>query len=210
MNVEVNANLVPTFTQLGPYCQGAVPVALPTVSTNGITGTWNAAISTLNAGTTTYTFTPATKQCAVGTTMVVQINARPTATISGGATVCQNAPAPEVRILGANGSPAYSFVYTLNAGSEQTLISNGNAGVLAPSTAVAGSFVYTLVSVTDANGCGQNQSGSVMVNVQGKPTINLNVNGSTVKEGQKQELCDIDANPVNSLQFTVSGLCVCV
>jgi hypothetical protein len=39
--------------------------ALPAVSNNNITGTWNpATINTAAAGTTTYTFTPDAGQCA--------------------------------------------------------------------------------------------------------------------------------------------------
>jgi hypothetical protein len=68
--------ITPTFTALGPYCQCATPDVLPTISTNAITGTWSpATISTATAGTTTYTFTPDTDQCAITTTMDVLVNA---------------------------------------------------------------------------------------------------------------------------------------
>jgi gliding motility-associated-like protein len=66
---------VPTFTALGPYCQCAIPGILPTISTNGITGTWSpAVISTASAGTTTYTFTPNAGQCALPKTMNITVN----------------------------------------------------------------------------------------------------------------------------------------
>jgi len=75
MMVTVNASLVPTFTQLGAYCQNDTPGTLPTTSNNGITGTWSpATISTATPGTTTYTFTPAVGQCAVSATMMVTVN----------------------------------------------------------------------------------------------------------------------------------------
>jgi gliding motility-associated-like protein len=75
MQVVVNdPTLVPTFTQLGPYCQNSTPGVLPTTSNNGITGTWNAAISTATANTTTYTFTPSAGQCASQATMDVTIS----------------------------------------------------------------------------------------------------------------------------------------
>ena len=73
MDVTVTANVTPTFTQLGPYCVGATPDVLPTTSNNGITGTWNAAISTAAAGVTTYTFTPNGGQCATSATMDVSV-----------------------------------------------------------------------------------------------------------------------------------------
>jgi hypothetical protein len=55
----------PEFGSFGPYCLATKPSSLPTVSRNGITGTWNPAIiSTSFAGTTIYTFTPDNGQCA--------------------------------------------------------------------------------------------------------------------------------------------------
>ena len=73
MTVQVNENVAPTFTQLGPYCVGATPGLLPT--TNGITGTWSpTTVTTGAAGSTVYTFTPTPGVCASTTTMTVQVN----------------------------------------------------------------------------------------------------------------------------------------
>jgi hypothetical protein len=75
MDVEVlNETIVPLFTQLGPYCVASSPDPLPTVSTNGITGSWNASISTAAPGVTTYTFTPDPGQCALTATMDVEVD----------------------------------------------------------------------------------------------------------------------------------------
>ena len=74
MVVAVNANVTPTFTQLGPYCVGDTPDALPTSSTNGVTGTWNAPISTASNGSTTYTFTPNGSNCETSETMNIMVN----------------------------------------------------------------------------------------------------------------------------------------
>ena len=90
MSVVVNSNVTPAFTQLGPYLVGTTPGALPTTSTNSITGTWNAAISTASAGTTVYTFTPAAGQCATTATMSVFVFANVT-------------PSPQPPFLWANG-----------------------------------------------------------------------------------------------------------
>ncbi|MEJ7672496.1 MAG: hypothetical protein WKF59_07255 [Chitinophagaceae bacterium] len=58
MNVVISNSITPTFTQIGPLCQGSTAPALPTTSNNNITGTWSpATISTTANGT--YTFTPA-------------------------------------------------------------------------------------------------------------------------------------------------------
>ncbi len=75
VTMVINAQVTPTFAQLGPYCQGATPDALPAMSIEGITGTWDpAAISTTGFGTFTYTFTPTPGLCASEATMVVLVN----------------------------------------------------------------------------------------------------------------------------------------
>jgi uncharacterized protein (TIGR02145 family) len=70
--ITVTAPITPTFTQVGPYLSGASIPALPTTSTNGISGTWSPAIS--NTTTSTYTFTPSAGQCGTTTTMTITIN----------------------------------------------------------------------------------------------------------------------------------------
>ena len=59
--ITVSANIIPTFTQVGPYCNGASIPALPTTSNNSIVGSWAPAINntaSTAAVTTNYTFTP--------------------------------------------------------------------------------------------------------------------------------------------------------
>jgi hypothetical protein len=82
MTITVNTPTIPTFTQVGPYCVGDTPAVLPTTSTNGVSGTWNAAISTASAGTVTYTFTPTGGGCTAIATMDVVVNANTTPTFS--------------------------------------------------------------------------------------------------------------------------------
>uniref|UniRef100_UPI00404AEC57 T9SS type B sorting domain-containing protein n=1 Tax=Flavobacterium sp. TaxID=239 RepID=UPI00404AEC57 len=64
--------IVPTFDAVPSFCQGATLTALPTTSNNGITGSWSPALN--NNTTTEYTFTPDTAQCAVSTTLTIQID----------------------------------------------------------------------------------------------------------------------------------------
>ncbi|WP_124636089.1 gliding motility-associated C-terminal domain-containing protein [Taibaiella sp. KBW10] len=71
MNIQINNNTVPAFTQVPPICIGHPLAPLPTISNNQITGTWSPAIN--NMATTTYTFTPDTGQCAASTTMTIQV-----------------------------------------------------------------------------------------------------------------------------------------
>ncbi len=71
MTVQVIPRTTPTFTQVGPICRGGA-FSLPTVSNNGITGTWTPALN--NSITTTYTFIPINTQCVNTTNMTVTIN----------------------------------------------------------------------------------------------------------------------------------------
>ncbi|MFM2213834.1 MAG: hypothetical protein RL427_1097 [Bacteroidota bacterium] len=71
MTIEVNPNVTPTFTQAAPICSGATLAALPVDSNNGINGTWVPEIN--NTETTSYTFTPASGQCASSTTMDIAV-----------------------------------------------------------------------------------------------------------------------------------------
>lgn len=73
MNIEILPSITPTFTQVGPYCAGALIPPLPTTSQNGFSGTWSPAIN--NQQTTTYTFTPDAGQgeCVSNATLIIEI-----------------------------------------------------------------------------------------------------------------------------------------
>ena len=72
MTVTINP-IAAVFSQVAPICSGDALAALPTTSTNGVTGTWSPAIN--NTATTTYTFTPTAGQCTVNpVTMTIVVN----------------------------------------------------------------------------------------------------------------------------------------
>jgi gliding motility-associated-like protein len=101
MTIQITApNIVPTFTQIAPICQGTTAPNLPNPSTNNptITGTWSpATINTGTIGSTIYTFTPAADQCAVITTMTIQITApNIVPTFNQIAPICQGTTAPNL------------------------------------------------------------------------------------------------------------------
>ena len=140
MIVTVNANVLPTFAVLGPYCVGAIPDALPTTSTNGITGTWSpAVISTSAAGTTLYTFTPTAGQCATTATMNVTVNQMPFADAGVDATYTVT---PIQIGNAANGPGTISW-------SPSTGLSNPNIAQPLASPAVTTTYTLTVVN----NGC---------------------------------------------------------
>jgi hypothetical protein len=86
ISVIVNPSILPTFTQITPICLGSTLNALPTTSSNNISGTWSPAIN--NLATTTYTFTPNVGQCATTTNMTIQVTQPTTPTFSQVPSIC--------------------------------------------------------------------------------------------------------------------------
>jgi gliding motility-associated-like protein len=108
--------------------------------------------------------------------ILVQINALPTATITGTTTVCQNAASPSVTFTGANGTAPYTFTYTIDSGTAQTITTTtGNSVSISVPTATVGVFTYELVSVlsADLSSCSQTQTGSAVVTVETLPTATI-------------------------------------
>ena len=105
----------------------------------------------------------------------VTVNPLPTATITGTTTVCKNATAPGVTFTGASATAPYTFTYTVNGVTQPTVASIGNSVTVSVPTAVAGTFVYALVSVMDASSttCSQAQTGSATVIVNPLPTATI-------------------------------------
>ncbi len=115
MTIVVNPVVTPAFTPVGPVCAGAVIPALPLSSNNGITGTWSPALN--NTQTTTYTFTPASGQCATTTTMTIVVNPVLTPVFTTVGPVCPGTtlnPLPTTSLNGVTGtwSPALNNTAT--------------------------------------------------------------------------------------------------
>jgi len=102
----------------------------------------------------------------------VTVNPLPTATISGSATVCIGSASPVITFTGLSGTAPYTFVYSINGGSNQTVKSSGNTATAVAPTTVAGNYTYTLLSVTDgtSTACSQSISGNTAtIKIDSKP-----------------------------------------
>jgi len=67
LDITINPEIISTFTAIDPLCQNSIAPVLSVNSENSpaISGTWNpSTIATNVVGTTTYTFTPGSGQCA--------------------------------------------------------------------------------------------------------------------------------------------------
>jgi gliding motility-associated-like protein len=98
----------------------------------------------------------------------------PSATISGTTAVCQNAPQPQITFTGSGGTAPYTFKYTISGttGNQTIATTSGNTVNVPVLTTTAGTFIYTLVSVTDSSGT-QIQSGTATVTVNALPAIDF-------------------------------------
>ncbi|RYM32323.1 BspA family leucine-rich repeat surface protein [Brumimicrobium glaciale] len=125
LTITVNPVLTPNFTAVAPICAGGILNPLPTVSTNGINGTWSPALN--NSTTTTYTFTPTSGPCATNQTLTITVNPILTPSFATVAPICNGGalnPLPTVSSNGISGtwSPALNntatttYTFTPNAG----------------------------------------------------------------------------------------------
>lgn len=161
-------------------------------------------VSTATAGTFTYNLLSvqegSTNLCSQAQTgsVVVTVNALPTATISGDAEVCLNTASPNITFTGNTGTAPYTFTYTINGGPNQTITTTtGNSVTLPVPTATAGTFIYSLVSVLEGSGtaCSQVQTGSATVIVNPLPTGNFTF---TVPSCETRTISFTDASVANA------------
>jgi hypothetical protein len=151
MSIVITAQVTPAFTQIGPLCQNSTAPALPLSSTNSISGTWSpATINTSVAGSTTYTFTPATGQCAVPATMSIVITAQVTPAFTQIGPLCQNSTAPTLPLSSTNGISGTWSPATIN-------------------TSVAGSTTYTFTPA--AGQCALPFTMSIVITAQVTPAF---------------------------------------
>ncbi|WP_425459548.1 T9SS type B sorting domain-containing protein [Flavobacterium dankookense] len=115
LTITVNPSVTTTFSAVNPICSGATLSALPTISTNGISGTWSPALNNLQ--TTVYTFTPNAGQCASSTTFTITVNSLVTPTFTAVNPICSGETLSALPTISTNGisgswSPALNNLQT--------------------------------------------------------------------------------------------------
>ncbi|MCF6132459.1 hypothetical protein L1S31_09180, partial [Flavobacterium sp. WG47] len=189
---------------------GATTIVSPASTGN----TYTIPVATGTVGTFTYTLisvqdsgTPACSQVQSGSATVTVV-ALPTATISGTTTVCRNAPSPNITFTGANGTAPYFFTYSTDGGTTTitTPASTGNVYNLPVSTATAGTFTYTLISVQSSGtpACTQNQAGTATVTVDPLPTATVSGTTTVCRNDPSPNITFTGANGTAPYFFTYS------
>lgn len=134
VSIQVNVIdvLTPVFPNFGPYCLNSPSINLPTVSNNGINGTWNPPIvNTSVSGTSQYTFTPLSGQCLSNYSTNITIGSSLNVTVSISRPVNCEGNNGLVTVAASGGTPPYigTGSFSVNAG-EHTYIVNDNIGCI--------------------------------------------------------------------------------
>ena len=128
-NLRFTPAIRPSFTQVGSYCIGETIPALPSVSLNGIPGTWTPALN--NQRTTMYVFNPDPSVCALADSMQISIRQSPTVSLMRDTSICKGTPLlllPDatginLRYMWQDGSTTPTFS-VLQAGTYSVTVSN--------------------------------------------------------------------------------------
>jgi gliding motility-associated-like protein len=167
-----------------------------------------AGTATLNTGalsaTATYslvsvslTGTPPCSQTQTGTA-VVTINNPLSVTISGTTSICSGAST----IITFNGTPNATVTYTVNGGSNQTIILNGSGTATVNTGSLTANTTYTLVSISLAP-CAQAQNGSAVVTISSPPTATIS--GTTTICSGSTATISFAGTPNAVVTYTVNG-----
>ncbi len=182
MQIQISAQVTPTFTQIAPLCQNSTPPSLPAKSIEGISGTWSpSTINTTTAGTTTYKFTPSVGQCGSPVTMDITITGPTAIVVTTTNANCIQADGTVTLGAVTGGTPPYT--YSFNGSSYSSIINYGglvqgtyklsvqdNTGCIynAPDVSIGnnGGPSAAVVTSTDAT-CGNNDGTITIASVTG-------------------------------------------
>ena len=136
---------------------------------------------------------------------VVTVNPLPQATINGTTAVCKDALSPLLTFTGSNGTAPYTFTYTVNSGSPQTVTTvSGNSVTLPAPTGTSGVYTYALVSVEDASAttCSQVTGGSATITVNPLPIASILGTTTVCKDAPFPNITFTGANGTAPYTFT--------
>ena len=124
---------IPTFTPVAPINVGNTLTALPTISNNGISGTWSPALN--NTQTTTYAFTPNIGLCSTSVSLTITVygNSVIVPVFAPVAPVCVDTSINELPTTSINGVVG-TWSPTLNNTATTTYTFTPNAGQNAVNT----------------------------------------------------------------------------
>lgn len=122
--------------------------------------------------------------------VTINVNAIPNAHLNSNVTVCQNGTSPEITFTGSNGTPVYTFTYTIGGGANQTIstAAGQSAVTINAPTDVVGDFVYNLILVEESSVSGCSQVLDEEITIQILPLPTATISGSI-------DLCQYEDEP---------------
>lgn len=184
-----------------------------TVTSTGNTATVN--VSTTAIGTFTYDLVSVQDASVITCSQLqtgsaaVTVNSPPVASITGTTTVCVNDPSPVIIFTGSAGTAPYTFTYTINGGSNQTISTTaGNSVTINAPTSASGTFTYAVVGVMDASGmaCGSANTNAV-ITVNPLPVSTITGTTSVCLNGPQPLITftGLVGSPPFTFNYTVDG-----
>ena len=152
-------------------------------STSGNTITDRLTATGTSPGTVTYTITPSGGCVGLPITATITVNPLPTASISGGTTICNGASTS----ISFTGTPNATVTYNINSGTSQTVVLDGLGSATVPTGNLTTTTTYQLISITSSGplSCSKGLTGSAVINVIPIPIVNSAVTSATICSGQR-------------------------
>ncbi len=218
VKLSVNQSDNPSFTgYLSQYCASETASTVPF-----ITGTKNGVFSSSPFGLVlnpnsgqlfptasmakSYYVKYTTKGvCPKADSMSLTIKPILTASITGDKTVCRDAIQPVITFKGANGKAPYTFKYSVNGGAAKEIKSKvaTDSVTIAVPTDIAGTFVYSLLSMEEssASNCSNAVSGNVTINVNTLPIAQITGNATVCEGGSPPNITFTGVNGTSPFTF---------
>jgi gliding motility-associated-like protein len=133
--------------------------------------------------------------------VTVTVNPLPTASISGSTTICSGNTA----VITFNGTPNATVTYSIDVGSNQTILLNGAGSATLTTPPLTGNSIYNLVSVTAAGtpACNQNLVGSATITVSSSPTATIS-GSATICSGNTATIT-FNGTPASAVTYNVDA-----
>ncbi|MEN9994278.1 MAG: hypothetical protein RL762_935, partial [Bacteroidota bacterium] len=151
--IIVNPNPQPVIVASGPtsLCQGqSITLNTSTFDTYLWSSGQSTGAITVNTAGNFSVIVSAAGCSGTSNTIVVTLNPQPSATVTGTAAVCQNGAQPNITLTGSNSTAPYTFTYSINGGTNQTITTTANSSVvtLPVPTSTPGTYTYNVSNVS--------------------------------------------------------------
>ncbi len=192
----------PNFNLFDELTGSPNPGGIWTLGGIPVPNTFNPSTSGIGTFVYTYTVLGASPCPDDQATVTVIVNPQPVVTISGTTTITQGQSTPITFNL-TIGTPPFTVIYDDGTSTITSPSLNSTTGTI--NVSPNASTTYTLVSVTDANGCIASLSGSAIITVNQLPTVTI-TGDATICSGQNSPIDFIlGGNPPFTVDYTVNG-----